>query len=269
MGEKVFALTRSPLRFQSLESEGIEPILGDVVHGLEESRLPNVDTVLFSVGYDRRSSHTIEEVYRGGVANIIEAYGDRRTLPHFVYTSSTGVYAQNSGEWVDESSATEPRRAGGKACLAAERLLQHSVFASSHTILRLAGLYGPGRVPRRADIVDGLPIRVPPDSLINLVHIDDAVEAVIVSSQTPHGQGTFVIADGQPVMRRDYYGLFATLVGAPDPTFIQPADGAHVTQRSSASKRMSNRKMIEKLKVSLRYPDYRSGLKSIVEQEGL
>ena len=117
--------------------------------------LPEVASVLFAVGYSRTSEASIHEVYVEGLRNVLDAL-PAATGP-VVYISSTGVYAQKDGQWVDEDSECEPDREGGRACLAAEQCLVAHLRGAGATILRMAGLYGPGRLPRSADLIAGHP----------------------------------------------------------------------------------------------------------------
>ena len=79
-----------------------------------------------------------------------------------IYISSTGVYGQTSGEWVDEESECRPTREGGRVCLAAEGVLASPDLGQRAVVLRLAGIYGPGRIPRRTE----LPAKIPPPRLV-------------------------------------------------------------------------------------------------------
>ena len=92
-----------------------------------------------------QAGNSIEEVYAGGVRNVLAA------LPHdtgrFIYISTTGVYGPADGDWVDEETPPDPRRDGGRASLAAEQVLAAHPLGQRGVILRLAGIYGPGRVP--------------------------------------------------------------------------------------------------------------------------
>ena len=95
-----------------------------------------------------------------------------------IYISSTGVYGQTDGTWVDESTECRPTRAGGQACLAAEQLLLQSAWAARTLILRLAGIYGPQRLPRLRQLQSGESLDTAPLGLLNLIHVDDAAQVV-------------------------------------------------------------------------------------------
>ena len=141
LGHEVWAVTRTKERGEQLAKEGIRPLVKDIVADTQILLPQGVETILFAVGYDRGSGQTMHEVYAQGLKNAIRGVPD--SVRRFIYVSSTGVYGQVAGEDVDEESPCEPVREGGRACLAAEQVLQASEWAERAVILRLAGLYGP------------------------------------------------------------------------------------------------------------------------------
>jgi nucleoside-diphosphate-sugar epimerase len=220
---------------------------------------------LFAVGYDRGSSFSIGEVYVQGLRNTLMALP--LTGVRFIYISSTGVYGQSHGDWVDETSDCHPAREGGRACLQAEQLLQQHPLGAASVILRMAGIYGPGRIPRRERLQAGLPIAAPADGFLNLIHVDDGAQAVLAAEQRAESPGMYCVSDGNPVVRGQYYQELARLLGAARPRFEPPSPDAPVTRRAGSSKRVSNRRLVEQLGVRLRYPSYREGLAAILAEE--
>lgn len=260
-GANVAVLTRSSAKAASFERDGFRAVVGDITDPVSLRDLPEVETVLFAVGHDRAAGKPIDEVYVAGLGNLLAALP--KPPQRFLYISSTGVYGQTDGEEVDEHSTCRPTRDGGRACLAAEQLLLQSPIADRAIILRLAGIYGPGRIPRAADIRAGQPIAAPPDGIVNLIHVDDAARIVLaVESLTP--PRLFVVSDGHPVERRTYYEELARLLAAPPPTFTPPPAEAHVAQRAGSDKRVSPRELFEAIDVELQYPTYREGLAEIL-----
>jgi nucleoside-diphosphate-sugar epimerase len=264
-GREVFAVTRSEQRAQALAAAGIQPIVANLAASAELPIPQGVRTVLFAVGYDRQGGQSVHELYVGGFARALAA------LPHsverFLYISSTGVYGQVTGSEVDEESPCQPTREGGQACLAAEELLRASRFADKAIVLRLAGIYGPGRIPRSQDLLAGKPIDAPASGWLNLIHVDDAVRIVLLAEERASAPRLFVISDGQPAQRGDYYGELARLLGAPPPRFTEPAADSPAAQRAASDKRVSPRRMFAELQPTLQYPSYREGLAAIVGQE--
>ena len=136
-------VTRQPERALELAAAGFLPIVAEITRPETLPTLPQVDTVLFAVGFDRTSGNLIEQVYVEGLRNVLtKLLQPPRKL---IYISSTGVFGQVAGDWVDEDSHLHSRRAPAESrAWTAERLLQNGQLADRAIILRLAGIYGPG-----------------------------------------------------------------------------------------------------------------------------
>ncbi len=264
-GHDVFVVTRSEARSRELADEGYCSIVADVLRPETLADLPVADSVLFAVGYDRRSNASIHETYAGGLAHVLDA------LPaetgRLIYISSTGVYGQTEGEIVDERSATEPSREGGRASLAAEQTLWAHPLGQRGVVLRLAGIYGPGRIPLVAKICAGEPIPAPERGWLNLIHVDDACSVVLAAAERAEPPQTYLVSDGHAIERRAYYQELARLVGVPPPVFATPAPDSSSAARATSNKRVSNERMQAELNVALAYPTYREGLSAILAAE--
>jgi nucleoside-diphosphate-sugar epimerase len=261
-GERVFAVTRSLARAQEIAQGGIEPLVGDLTGPAQLAIPEGVGTVLFAVGYDRDSSRSIREVYVGGLERAIAALP--RSIRRFVYISTTGVYGHVTGGEVDEDAPCQPTRAGGIASLEAERVLAGGPLANRAIVLRMAGLYGPGRIPRSRDLAEGKPIDAPADGWLNLIHVDDAARIVLLAEERAPVPRTYVVSDGSPVVRGEYYRELARLLGAPPPQFIAPPADSPAAQRAASDKRVAPRCLFRELEPRLMFPTYRHGLASIV-----
>jgi nucleoside-diphosphate-sugar epimerase len=261
-GRQVAAVTRSVERANELLAEGIHPLVADVNSPASLAKLPPAATVLFAVGYDRTSGLPIREVYVEGLRAVLAALPD--TVECFIYVSSTGVFAQHDGQWVDEDSPAEPVREGGRACLEAERLLAAHPLGRRAMVLRMAGIYGPGRLPRRREIEAGESLAAPSEGYLNLIHVDDAAEVVLAAERSASRPSMYLVSDGHPVSRGEYYAELARLVGAPPPRFQHPGPDSPAAQRAESSKRISNARLLDELHVELSYPSYKEGLASVV-----
>jgi nucleoside-diphosphate-sugar epimerase len=248
-GHRVAALTRS--RTADLRDLGVEPILGDVTDPASLQFHP-VDTVLYAVGLDRSAGKGMREVYVGGLTNVLNALPAPR---RFICVSSTSVYGQSDGGWVDELSPTEPTEESGRIVLECEQMLRSRL--SHATILRFAGIYGPGRVIRRAAVEKGEPLAADPEGWLNLIHVEDGASAVVAAAERPVEGQTINVADDRPMTRREFYTTMAELLGAP-PAAFAPTPG------NGSNRRVRNRRMREELGVELLYPDFRSGLRQAI-----
>lgn len=264
-GDDVFCVTRKPERAESLREEGLRPIVADITRPKSLAGLPAAETVLFAVGHDRTAGLPIREVYVDGLRNVL------RALPlgtgRLIYVSSTGVYGQTDGLWVDEDSPCEPTREGGIACLEAERLLASDAIGERTAVLRLGGIYGPGRIPQANLLRRGLPIAAPPNGFLNLIHVEDAVRVVLAVERRAPLPRCYNVCDGRPALRADYYLELARLLNAPPPVFAPPPADAPVAERAGSDKRVSNARLVRELNPALRFPSYRDGLAAILSSD--
>ena len=223
-GDRVLGVTRRTARAAELAAAGIEPVVADVAAPADWWRgLPPLATALWAVGFDRASGATHHDVHVTGLRRLLDglAAAARRAAarpPRVILSSSTGVWGDEAGGIVDEATPPRPARASGRALVEAEDLLRSHPLGPG-TALRFAGLYGPGRLPRIDDLRAGRPITADPDSWLNLVHIDDAARAVCMVAAAASPRPLYVVSDGRPVRRRDWYGRLAELVGAPSPAW--------------------------------------------------
>ena len=223
-GFPVIATTRRETRAAELRERGITPALVDVTAAepgwanlFADAGVP--ETVFWGVGFDRTAGATHRDVHVDGLRRLLDALVAARPVgstPRVILSSSTGVWGDEGGGMVDESTPTNPSREAGRVLIEAETLLAAHP-AGPGTALRFAGLYGPDRLPRIADLKAGLPIAADPDSWLNLVHIDDAAAVVCTVADAASPRGLYVVADGHPVRRRDWYGTLAKLTGSPEP----------------------------------------------------
>jgi nucleoside-diphosphate-sugar epimerase len=264
-GHHVTVITRIPRRADDFGRDGYNAIVADVTQPETLARLPAADTVLFSVGFDKTAGQSIADVYTSGVRNVLSALSD--STERFIYISTTGVFGPAAGQWVDEATPPDPRRDGGRASLAAEKILAAHSIGKCTVILRLAGIYGPGRVPFLDKLRGGEPIAAPSDGWLNLIHVDDAADAVVAADHlTPFGEfpRIYCVSDGEPVPRAEYYGEVARQISAPPPQFVEPGHDSPRAARAESNRRVSNARMLAELRVTLTYPDYRAGLAAIL-----
>ncbi len=259
-GDRVWGTVRSSGRAAQVASQGIDPVLADVLRPETLELLPPAERVLYCVGRDRAGGADMRTVYVEGLRNLL----DRLPAPvrRLVHASSTSVYGQSAGEWVDEDSPAEPVQEPGRVCLEAERVAGHWARAAGAAlvVLRFSGLYGPDRVIRRALLLRGEPIPGDPTRFLNLVHIDDAAHAAVAALDAARPDSVYLVSDDRPIERREYYALAARLLDAPPPRYEPPALERAGAVRDAANRRIANRRMHTGLGVDLRYSDITTGL---------
>ena len=254
-GARVCAVTRSADRARALAAEGLDPLVGDVTAPDGLPALPAVDTLFWAVGFDRASGASYRDVHVGGLGRVLDAIPDTARV---VFASSTGVWGTDDGGIVDETTPAHPAREAGRVLLEAEDLL-HARVGDRGTALRFAGLYGPGRLPRLDDLKAGRPIAADPDSWLNLVHVDDAARIVVAVAAAPHARQLYVVSDGHPVRRRDWYAHLAARTGSPPPSFDTAAE-----RTRGADKRVDPALLFRDIPLALAYPDSFRGIDAIM-----
>lgn len=227
--------------------------------------LPAAETVLYAIGYDRHAAASRWEVQVEGLRAVLAALPPE--TGRLVYVSTTGVYGQTASGWVDEDSPCRPTRDAGRAVLAAEQVLWSHPLGSRAVVLRLAGIYGPGRVPLMADLLAGQPIVAGAEQWLNLIHAEDAVAAVLAAESQARPPRTYNISDGHPTPRQEFYRYLAELLRLPPPRFAEPSPEQAESSRAG-QKKVSSARMLAELRVSLAYPSYREGLATMVAEAG-
>jgi nucleoside-diphosphate-sugar epimerase len=247
-GDRVVAVTRRRERAAELASLGIEPLVADVTAPAfpEPGTLPEAATVFWAVGFDRTAGATHRDVHVRGLGRLLDALPGG---PRVILSSSTGVWGEADGRVVDESTPAHPTREAGRVLLEAESLLRTHPRGPG-VALRFAGLYGPGRLPRIADLRAGAPIAADPDSWLNLIHVDDAAEIVCLVAAAAAPRPLYVVSDGRPVRRREWYGRLAALAGGPPPAWDMAAP-----RTRGADKRVDPSLLLGDLPITLAHPD--------------
>ncbi len=229
-----------------------------------EARLGEADALLVSVQPGRDGDPVLA---RFGAA--IEA---SRRLARIAYLSTVGVYGDHGGAWIDEEVRPVPGSERGARRLAVEDawLALGARAGKQVAVLRLAGIYGPGRNILR-DLRDGSARRIDkPGQVFNRIHVDDIGRAISASLLNEGVGGAWNIADDEPAPAPDVVAYGAKLLGLEPPPVIPFAEAELSPMALSfygANRRISNRAMKHGLGVTLGYPTYRDGLAALVEDE--
>lgn len=185
------------------------------------------------------------------------------------YLSTTGVYGDHDGAWVDETSETKPTATRSKRRAAAEQawLAWGAAAKKPVQIFRLAGIYGPGRSP--LDRVRGGNAQriIKPGHLFGRIHVDDIVQVVRAGMAKPDAGPVFNVADDEPAAPADVLAFAAELLGVEPPpeVLFEEADMSPMARSFYADNRLvANGLMKRELRVTLRYPTYREGLRALL-----
>lgn len=184
-----------------------------------------------------------------------------------VYISTTAVYGDCAGAWIDESAALQPGTARGRRRLDAEqRWLQWSAATSVPVVvLRVPGIYAHDRLPVER-LREGLPVLAEDEApFTNRIHADDLAQVCIAAMRRGEPGSAYNVSDGHPSTMTDYFNRVADRLELPRPPVVGRAGAAQVLSPSmlsflGESKRLDNRRMREHLGIELRYPDLAAGL---------
>lgn len=245
-GCDVLGTTTTPARAEELSARGIRPLVCrlDETNRLHAALLDRTAVFLLVAPNSQQASY--HEVYLEGARHLLTALRGTQ-VRRFVYTSSTSVYGQDDGEWVTEDATTEPRGESGRVLLATERtLLESGNPAVATTVLRVAGIVGPGRGPLNRLRTSAGATRDDGNAWVNLVHVEDIVGACARLLEVPF-TGVLNLACDHPVLRREYYDRLMDDAGLPRMRW-QGGDGP------PRGKRISNARLKEILGLALRHP---------------
>ncbi len=262
---RILALTTQPARCAELRAAGITPLVGNLDDPASLQRLAGLaDWVLHlappaaSGEHDLRTTHLLQALMR-------------RRLPRvLVYASTSGVYGDCAGAWVDETRRVAPATARALRRVDAEAQVRAFGRASGVRValLRIPGIYALNRAggDPRERVARGTPVLAAPDDVFtNRIHADDLARACIAALARAAPQRVFNVCDDSQLLMGDYFDLVAHLHGLPAPPRISRAQAlAELPALSlsfmSESRRLRNARMKHELRLRLRYPTVTQGL---------
>jgi nucleoside-diphosphate-sugar epimerase len=267
---EVVGVRRSAEGCEKIERAGFEAVEADLTNREDLTAVPDVDTVVFAASSGGRGADAAREIYVDGLRTVIETFGARENPPdRLVYTSSTGVYGDHDGDWVDESTPIEPTTEKTEVLAEAERVALEDAneYDIDGTVVRFAGLYGPERY-RLERYLDG-PVT---EGYLNMLHRADAAGVIRFLLAADAGRGETVLAvDDEPVEKWEFADWLADDCGVSPPEKRTKAErladdlSATARRRIETSKRCSNAKLRE-LGYEFAYPTYREGYRAAIDE---
>lgn len=259
-GWTIFGTTRKAEKCAALEAEGVTPVLwpdGDLSDALNQAT-----HILMSAAPEEAGDPVLARY-----SEQITATAAR--LEWAGYLSTTGVYGDHQGAWVDESAALTPATKRGQMRVEAEAAWSDIPDLPLH-IFRLAGIYGPGRGPF-SKVRNGTARRIiKPGQIFSRIHVDDIAQILAASIAQPNPGAAYNVCDNNPAPPQDVIGYAAELLGLPLPPEVnfEDADLSPMARSFYAeSKKVDNTRIKEELGVKLIHPDYRTGLQALLAQE--
>ncbi len=256
-GDRVTGIRRDPARAAALAGVGVEPLTADLAAPGAEERLPEADAIVAcqSAGEDTPAAY--RAAYLDANRTLLAA-GRRAGSRAFVYTGSTGVFGQRDGSDADEATPPAPSSATAEVLVEAERLVREAAAQGvPASVLRLSGLYGPGRMGILSRVRTGALALGPGDGAwMNFCHLDDAVSFVLAALARAAPGAVHHGSDAEPTPRREVVLWIAARLGIPPPrSDAGPPPGPNRRILSDATRAA--------LGVALAYPSFRDGLAAL------
>lgn len=264
----VTALARSAASAQQLQQAGIPITEGDLDQPTTLTNLPTTQAVIYYFAPPPAHGKIDSRI-----RHFLQAMPTDAKPEKVILISTTGVYGDCQGQWIDETQPVNPQAERAKRRVDAEQQLQ--TWATQQqvdiVILRVPGIYGPGRLPLKR-LQQQLPLLDPQIApFSNRIHVHDLANACLAAA-TPGITGIFNITDGHPTTMTDYFFQVADNLGLPRPPSLdwqnaQQQLSSEMLSYLAESKRISNQKMQTVLGVAPRYPDLASGLAQCIQEE--
>ena len=216
---------------------------------------PVLDGVFYTAAASRAKGDDPFPVYADGPRHLVTVLREQSvTVRRFLMVSSTGVYGQTKGEWVDETAPAHPRLPAGQAMLVGEAAIR--ALDCPTVVLRFSGIYGPGRVRMLRLATESRPVLPAAEPIyLNHLHLDDCVGALRHLHALPDPAPLYNVSDEQPATRLEVLSWLARRAGAPPPLVdpnLQPRPRQRGNKRVEAS-------LLRRSGYSFRHPSYRDG----------
>jgi nucleoside-diphosphate-sugar epimerase len=259
-GHEVWALRRS----EAPPPAGARAIRADLLDVDRLRALPSrIEVVFYTASAGGGDDRAYRSGYVDGLRYLLAAL-DGHPVRRFLYTSSTGVYAQSAGEWVDEASPAEPRHFSGRRLLEGERLLLQSRFPS--TVVRLAGIYGPGRSRLVVRVRQGEAVIPGGDPVYrNRIHRDDCAGVLRHLMALENPAPLYAASDHEPADLATVLRWIAERLGVAPPRVEAAETGGRYGRTSN--KRVRNGRLLAS-GYRFRYPTFREGYGEMIARDG-
>lgn len=265
-GHLVWGLRRGTDATETMRKAGIQPLQGDITHPDSLTSLPDaLDAVVNLVSSSKGAAAEYREVYLGGTHNLIRHFS-QSPLQRYIHTSSTSVYGQADGSWVDEESPALPSGETSRLLLETESTLLQANATTGFPgiIVRASGIYGPDRGHLFRQFARGEARAIGDGSRwINMIHRDDLASALAVAIERGVPGQVYNANDDAPVQEREFFEWLVRSLHRPYPAPAEP-DSVSKRKRGLTSKRVRNQKLRD-LGWNPQYPTFREGYASDIQ----
>lgn len=253
-GHTVFGLRRNTAQLPP----GIEPITADLAIPGSLATMPkSLDYVFYTASASGYSESAYRAAYVSGFRNLLVALYRQSDLKRIFYTSSTGVYAQDDGAWLDESSPTPSERFSARVLLEGELEVRDARVPG--TVVRFSGIYGPGRTRLIDSVANGTARLEPgPDRYLNHIHRDDCAGCLVHLMAQPKPAPLYLATDDEPRTRNDLLRWIAEQLGMPEPPMLEENPEEARPSERGGNRRYRNA-LLRASGYSFKYPTFREG----------
>ncbi|WP_248909293.1 SDR family oxidoreductase [Halocatena marina] len=266
----VTGVRRSDSGLTAIEATGANAVQADVTDSTSLADVPDVDAVVFIASSGGRDAEAAREVYVSGLKTVIDQFGNRDHCPEtLIYTSSTGVYGDHGGSWVDEKTSIEPTTEKTRVLAEAERIARErpSEYGFDGTVVRFAGLYGPDRY-RLERYLEG-PVT---EGYLNMIHRTDAAGVIRFALTEPVNEPTLLAVDDEPVSKWEFADWLADRCDLEHPPKqtkderLAESDLSQVAKRRLLTGKRCSNERIRELGYEFTYPTYREGYREAIDR---
>ncbi len=253
-GEEVWGLRRHPDRLPA----PLRRFAADLTRPESLAGLPDdFEQLVYLTAADEFSDAAYRRAYVDGLDNLLHTLDGRVALRRMIFVSSTGVYAQTNGEWVDETSSAQPRRFSGQRLREGEERALGSGGAA--TVVRFGGIYGPGRGDLIRRVLAGADCQSDPPLYTNRIHRDDCAGVLHHLLRLEAPAPLYLAVDDEPAPQCVVMGWLAERLGVPAPAHRAADEG-----QPRGNKRCRNRRLRDS-GYRFEYPSYREGYQALLE----
>lgn len=258
-GHTVFGLRRNT----ALLPPEIEPIAADLASPGSLAVIPkSLDYVFYTASASGYSESAYRATYVSGLRNLLVALYRQPELKRIFYTSSTGVYDQDDGSWLDESSPTPSRRFSARCLLEGELEVRDARIPG--TVVRFSGIYGPERTRMIDSVTNGTARLDPgPERYLNHIHRDDCAGALAHLMNVRKPEPLYLATDDEPRTRNDLLRWIATELGLPEPPMQDLGTGEERPSERGGNRRYRNARL-KSSGYALKYPTFREGYGELI-----
>jgi nucleoside-diphosphate-sugar epimerase len=244
--------------------DGVNQVyLGSVDEAKTWAQLPHsYDALLYCLSPGGRTQADYVKVFEQGIRACLEHFNAAAKAPHIIFVSSTSVYGQDDGEWVDEVSPTQPSSVTAQSLVAAEHAL--ALSGLEHTVVRFSGIYGGGRTRMLEQVMDQAPLLAQEPRLSNRIHEADCVGflsfLLAQLAEQSSIEACYVASDSDPCDLNEVYQFIADRM-----SLTLSFAAANTVTRRGGNKRCDN-KLMKSSGYELQYPSYKDGYAEMIEK---